>query len=176
MGLGELDSTLQELHPILSIPLALATLASLYCSNDTDFSEKADKMCQFFKTHGYPNSLIHNRKHCVQSVHPQSAPQSSHNKQDERIPLTLTFYPHNLSVNNILKNFKLLQYDPINADIFSLPLLMSYKRNNNISNQSTVHLNPIINMAHSNLCASNIGPILTSPMLTKFWDIIKLLL
>ena len=66
------------------------------CSDDTDFSEKAEEMCQFFKTHGYPDPVIHNSKHGAQSVHPQSAPLSSHNKLEGRIPLTLTFHPHNI--------------------------------------------------------------------------------
>ena len=72
------------------------------CSDDTDFSEKAEEMCQFFKTRGYPDPVIHNSKHCAQSVHPQSAPLSSHNKLEGRIPLTLTFHPHNISVKNII--------------------------------------------------------------------------
>ena len=84
-------------------------------------------MCQFFKTRGYPDPVIHNSKHRAQSVHPQSAPLSSHNKVEGRIPLTLTFHPHNISVKNIiLKNFKLLQHDPTTAKI-------SYKRDKNLS-------------------------------------------
>ena len=74
-------------------------------------------------------------KHRAQSVHPQSAPLSSHNKLEGRIPLTLTFHPHNISVKNIiLKNFKLLQHDPTTAEIFAQPLLISYKRDKNLSN------------------------------------------
>ena len=92
-------------------------------------------MCQFFKTCGYPNPVIHNSKHRAQSLHPQSAPLSSHNKLEERILLTLTFHPHNISVKNIiLNNFKLLQHDPTTAEIFSQPLLISYKLDKNISN------------------------------------------
>ena len=92
-------------------------------------------MCQFFKARGYPDPVIHNSKHRAQSVHPQSAPLSSHNKLEGRIPLTLTFHPHNISVKNIiLKNFKLLQHDPTTAEIFAQPLLISYKRDKNLSN------------------------------------------
>ena len=99
------------------------------CSDDTDISEKAEEMCQFFKTRGYPDPVIHNSKHRAQSVHPQSAPLSSHKKLEGRIPLTLTFHPHNISVKNIiLKKFKLLQHDPTTAEFFAQPLLISYKR------------------------------------------------
>ena len=90
-------------------------------------------MCQVFKTRGYPDPVIRNSKHRTQSVHPQSAPLSSHNKLEGRIPLT--FHPHNISVKNmILKNFKLLQHDPTTAEIFAQPLLISYKRDKNLSN------------------------------------------
>ena len=66
---------------------------------------------------------------------PQSAPLSSQNKLEGRIPLTLTFHPHNISVKNIiLNNFKLLQHDPTTAEIFTQPLLISYKRDKNLSN------------------------------------------
>ena len=88
-------------------------------------------MCQFFKTRGYPDPDIHNSEHRAQSVHPQSAPLSSHNKLEGRIPLT--FHPHNISVKNIiLKNFKLLQHDPTTVEIFAKQLLISYKRDKNL--------------------------------------------
>ena len=44
-------------------------------------------------------------------------------------------HPHNILVKNIiLKNFKLLQHDPTTAEIFAQPLLISYKRDKNLSN------------------------------------------
>ena len=92
-------------------------------------------MCQFFKTCGYPDPVIHSSKHRAQSVHPQSAPLSSPNKLEGRIPLTLTFHPHNISFKNIIpKNLKLLQRDPTTAEIFAQPLLISSKRDKNLSN------------------------------------------
>ena len=107
-------------HVKNSIPFSQFLRLRLLCSNDTDFSEKAEEMCQFFKTRGYPDTVIYNSKHRAQSVHPQSAQLSSHKKQDERIPLTLTFHRQNISVKNlILKNFKLLQHDPTTAEIFN---------------------------------------------------------
>ena len=68
------------------------------------------------------STTANTHRHRAQSVHPQSAPLSSHNKLDGRIPLTLTFHPHNISVKNIiLKDFKLLQHDPTTAEIFAQP-------------------------------------------------------
>ena len=131
------DSYLLSSHPAHvknSIPYSQFLRLRRLCSDDTDFSEKAEEMCQFFKTRGYPDPVIHNSKHREQSVHPQSASLSSHNKLEGRIPLTLTFHPYNISVKNIiLKNFKLLQQDPPTAEIFAQPLLISYKRDKNLS-------------------------------------------
>ena len=109
-----LHSSSHPAHVKNSIPHSQFLRLRRLCSDDTDFSEKAEEMCQFFKTRGYPDPVIHNSKHRAQSVHPQSAPLSSHNKLEGRIPLTLTFHPHSISVKNIiLKNFKLLRHDPI---------------------------------------------------------------
>ena len=137
-----LHSSFHPAHVKNSMPYSQFLRLRRLCSDDTDFSEKAKEMCQFFKTRDYPDSVIpreviQNSKHRAQSVHPQPAPQLSLNKEEERIPLTLTltFHPHNISVKNIiLKNFKLLQHDPTTAKILSQPLLISYKQDKNISN------------------------------------------
>ena len=130
-----LHSSSHPAHVKNFIPYSQFLRRRRLCSDNTDFSEKEEEMCQFFKTRGYPDPVIHNSKHRAQSVNPQSAPLSSHNKPEGRIPLTLTFHPHNISVKNIiLKNFKLLQHDPTTAEIFTQPLLISYKRDKNLSN------------------------------------------
>ena len=60
--------------------------------------------------------------------------QTSQKEENQRIPFTLIFHPLNLPVKNIiLKNFKLLQNDNETSRIFSLPPLISFKRNKNIS-------------------------------------------
>ena len=54
---------------------------------------------------------------------------------EDRIPLTITYYPNNLRVKDIiLKNFKLLQSDPDTATIFEKPPLVSFKRDKNLRN------------------------------------------
>ena len=124
-----LHSSSHPAHVKNSIPCSQFLRLRRLCSDDTDFSEKAEEMCQFFKTRGYPDLVLHNSKHRAQSVHPQSAPLSSHNKLEGRIPLTLTFHPHNISVKNIiLKNFKLLQHEPTNAEIFRQPYFVFFVR------------------------------------------------
>ena len=65
----------------------------------------------------------------------QSALQMSQKENNNRIPFTLTFHPHNHAVKSIiLKNFKLLQNDPDTGVIFSQPPLISFKRDKNIGN------------------------------------------
>ena len=77
--------------------------------------------------------------HRAQQIDQQSALQMSQKENNNIIPFTLTFHPHNHAVKSIiLKNFKLLQ----NADpdtgkisgIFTQPQLISFKRDKNIGN------------------------------------------
>ena len=65
----------------------------------------------------------------------QSILQTSQKENNNRIPFTLTFHPHNHAVKSIiLKNFKLLQSDPDTDRIFSQLPLISFKRDKNIHN------------------------------------------
>ena len=64
-----------------------------------------------------------------QQINRQSALQTSQKENNNRIPFTLTFHPHNHAVKSIiLKNFNLLQNDPDTGRIFSQPPLISFKR------------------------------------------------
>ena len=70
----------------------------------------------------------------IQITNQQSAPQTSQKEENQKIPFILTFHPLNLPVKNIiLKNFKLLHNDNKTSRIFSLPPLISFKCNKNIS-------------------------------------------
>ena len=75
----------------------------------------------FFKTRGYRARQIDRQ---------------SQSERNERIPLTITIYPHNLVVNSIiLKNFKLLQKDPETGTIFfSTSTAIPFKLDRNIGN------------------------------------------
>ena len=90
-------------------------------------------MCQFFKNCGYSDSTVTTGKHRTQEIDQETALQTSQNKDNNRIPFTLTYHPQNLAVKNIiLKNFKIFRNDPETKHIFSLPLLISFKRDKNI--------------------------------------------
>ena len=97
-------------------------------SEDSDFSLKSEEMCDFFNKHGYLASVVQAGHHRAQQIDRQLALQTSHKENNNRIPFTLTFHPHNQAVKSIiLKNFKLLQNDPDTGRIFSQPPLISFK-------------------------------------------------
>jgi len=88
----------------------------------------------FFNKPGDPASVVQAGHHRAQQIDRQSALQTSQ-RENERIPFTLTFHPHNPAVKSIiLKNFKLLQNDPDTGRIFSQPSLISFKRDKNVGN------------------------------------------
>ena len=92
-------------------------------------------MCQFFEKRGYPVSVVKAGHHRAQQFDRQSALQTSQKDENDRIPFTLTFHPHNHAVKSIiLNNFKLLQNDPETGTIFSQPPLISFKRDKNVGN------------------------------------------
>ena len=98
--------------------------------NSSDFTNKSVR--QFFKNRGYPDSVVKTAQERAQTTNQQAAPQTSQKDENQRIPFTLTFHPLNLPVKNIiLKN--LLQNDNETSRNFSLPPLISFKRNKNIS-------------------------------------------
>ena len=128
-----LSSHLQ--HVKYAIPFSQFLRLRRLCSNDSDFNNKCEEMYQFFKKRGYPDSAVTTGKHRAQEIDRNTALQSPQNEETNRIPFTLTYHPQNLAVKNvILKNFKILRNDPETKHIFSLPPLISFKRDKNIGN------------------------------------------
>ena len=92
-------------------------------------------MCQFFDKRGCPVSVVQAGHHRAQHIDRQSALQTLEKENTDRIPLTLTFHPHNNAVKSIiLKHFKLLKNDSETSTIFSQPPLISFKHDKNIGN------------------------------------------
>ena len=92
-------------------------------------------MCGLYTERWSYASVVQAGYHHAQQIDRQSAPQTSQKENNNRIPFTLTFHPHNHAVKStILKNFKLLQNDPDTGRIFSQPPLISFKRDKNIGN------------------------------------------
>ena len=81
-------------------------------------------MCQFFKKRGYPDSGVTTGKHRAQEIDRETAIQTSPNEESDRITFTLTYHPQGPQI----KNFKIPRSDPETKHIFSLPPLISFKR------------------------------------------------
>ena len=121
-----------------AIPFSQFLRLRRLCSDDTDFNNKCEEMCQLFKKRGYPDSAVTTDKHRAQEIDRETALQTSQNEETARIPFTLTYHPQNLAIKNVmLKNFKILRNDPETKDIFSLPPLISSL----ITNQEPSHAN-----------------------------------
>ena len=102
-------------HVKNSIPYSQFLRLRRLCSDDTDFSAKADEMRNFFAERNYPNSVVTDALERVHNISRETALKPSESKSEDRIPLTITYHPNNLRVKDIiLKNFKLLQSDPKN--------------------------------------------------------------
>jgi len=115
-----LYSSSHRSHVKNSIPFSQFLRLCRLCSDDSDFSFKSEEMRNFFNKRGYPTSVVQAGHHRAQQIDRQSALQTSQTENNERVPFTLTFHPHNHAVKSIiLKNFKLLQNDPDTGRIFS---------------------------------------------------------
>ena len=63
-------------------------------------------MCNFFNKRGFPASVFEAGHHRAQQIDRQSALQPSQRDNNDRIPFTLTYHPHNHAVKSIiLKNY-----------------------------------------------------------------------
>ena len=130
-----LHSSSHPPHVKNSIPYSQFLRLRRLCSDDTDFSAKADEMHNFFAERNYPNSVVTDALERVHNISRETALKPSESKSEDRIPLTITYHPNNLRVKDIiLKNFKLLQSDPDTATIFEKPPLISFKRDKSLRN------------------------------------------
>ena len=99
----------QPSHVKNSTPFAQFLKLCRLCSDDSDFSEKSEAMCQFFDKRGYPVSVVQAGLNRAQEIDRQSALQTAEKENTDRIPFIVTFHPHNHAVRSIiLKNFQLL--------------------------------------------------------------------
>ena len=125
-----LHSSSNPFHVKNSIPCSQFLRLRRLCSDDSDFPNRSNEMCQFFEKRGYPASVIQAAHHRAQQIL-----QTSQKEKNDRIPFPVTFHLHNNPVKAIiLNNFKILQNDPETGAIFSRPPLISFKRDKNVGN------------------------------------------
>ena len=82
-------------HVKKSVPFSQFLRLHRLRSDDSDFSEKSDTMCQFFDKRGYPVSVVQAGHHRAQQIDRKSALQTAEKNNTDRIPFTLTFHPQN---------------------------------------------------------------------------------
>ena len=97
-----LYSSSHSSHVKNSIPYSQLFRLRRLCSEDFDFSLKSEEMCHFFDKSGYPASVVQAGHHRAQQIDRQSALQTSKKENNNRIPFTLTFHPHNHAVKSIM--------------------------------------------------------------------------
>ena len=68
-----LHSSSHPSHVKNSIPYSQFLRLRRLCSDDSDFSNKSQEMCQFFEKRGYPASVIQTAHHRAQQTDRQSA-------------------------------------------------------------------------------------------------------
>ena len=103
-----LHSSSHPQHVKNAIPFSQFLRLRRLCSDNTDFNNKCEEMCQFFKKRGYPDSAVTTGKHRAQEIDREIALQTSQNEETNRIPFILTYHPQNVAVKDvILKTSKL---------------------------------------------------------------------
>ena len=91
-------------HCKQAIPYSQFLRLRRICSNDVDFSEKADEMLTLFKQRGYPEPQLHSdlqRVATISRVEPLSPPRLNVTNVN-RVPLVLTYHPLNTVTRKIL--------------------------------------------------------------------------
>ena len=76
-----LHSSSHPQHVKNAIPFSQFLRLRRLCSTDTDFNNKCEEMCQFFKKRGYPDSAVTTGKHRAQEIDRETALQTSQNKE-----------------------------------------------------------------------------------------------
>ena len=85
-----------------SIPYSQFIRLRRLCSEASDFSFKSEEMCDFFDKRGYPASVVQAGHHCAQEIDRQSTLQTQQKENNDKVPFTLTFHPHNHAVKSII--------------------------------------------------------------------------
>ena len=100
------------------------------CSDDSDFHQQSNKMKSFFVKRGYPTRVLNKAISSVSQVNRTSALEPKTQSSSDRVPLVLTYHPHNTAIQNILiKNFRsIVLEDQHMAEVFNSPPLTAFRK------------------------------------------------
>ena len=85
-----------------SIPYSQLLHLRHICSSDDDFNKQADCTTGFFSHRQYPTDTIAAAAQQVSIIDRPTALQPAEKKNQDRIPLAISYHPHNLPIKNIL--------------------------------------------------------------------------
>ena len=83
-----LHSSSHPQHVKNAIPFSQFLRLRRLCSDDTDFNNKCEEMCQFFKKRSYPDSAVTTSKHRAQEIDRETALQTSQSSIHTYLPPT----------------------------------------------------------------------------------------
>ena len=100
------------------------------CSDDRDFKIQCLRMTTFFLKRGYPRKAVDRAFEAAIKLDRHSVLQTKPKHKKDRVPLVLTYHPHNTAICDILlRNFKsMVLKDPVMADIFQSPPLIAFRK------------------------------------------------
>lgn len=106
------------------------------CSSDTDFTRQVDTMADFFHRRDYPPSVVTAARSRVANVSRNESLEPSRRQNENRVPLVLTYHPHNTAVKNIMfKHWSILTNDDNTKHIFRDKPLCAFRRDKNLKDQ-----------------------------------------
>ena len=118
-----------------SIPYSQLLRLRRICSSDDDFKKQADHMTSFFSRRQYPADTIDSAAQRVSTIDRPTALQPAEKNNQDRIPLVISYHPHNLPIRIILlKHYQTLSSDTSTKEIFNKPPIVAFRRETNISN------------------------------------------
>ncbi|XP_071846388.1 uncharacterized protein [Apostichopus japonicus] len=125
-------------HPpscINSIPSSQLLRAKRICSKEADFDNAASMFNGFFRSRGYPPSVITTANQRINLISRESTLEPTNDVTNtDRIPLTLPFHPLLQHIRHtVYRNFKALTRDPTTKEVFTEMPITAYKRLNNLA-------------------------------------------
>ncbi|BFY98099.1 hypothetical protein BsWGS_01139 [Bradybaena similaris] len=123
-------------HPVPcknAIPYSQLLRLRRLCSDDSDFTDKAHELLDFFRARDYPDPLLHDDLRKVSSTTRTEALSPKSHSTPQRTKLILTFHTHNIAASKIfLRHFDILHSDPVTRQVICEKPLVVFRRDKNL--------------------------------------------
>ena len=116
-----------------AIPYGLGIRAKRICSEDEDYSVRRTEIKTQLRKRGYTNDMVEKQLKKVDNLDRKNLLQYNTKKQNNHVPLVITYSKALPNIHEILKkNMKILYNSEKMKRIFDEPPIVSYKRDKNI--------------------------------------------